>query len=109
MIRSAWHYGSDRIVDLWLRARDEKRLSALDDLAGDRSDLCGCLPQTKNDFGKSLPQVAMSIDACEPEILEWRGAHRRENFRCGTRRVELAVTDEVEQFLQLGVGHVALI
>jgi hypothetical protein len=51
----------------------------------------------------------MSIDACEPEILEWRGAHRRENFRCGTRWVEVPVTDEVEQFLQLDVGHVALI
>ena len=109
MIRSARYNRTDGIVNLWLRARDEKWLSALDNLAGDRGDLCGCLAQTKNDFGKSLPQVAVSIDACEPEVLEWRGAHCRENFRCGTRWIEVAVTDEVEQFLQLGVGHGALI
>jgi hypothetical protein len=109
MIRGTRYNGSDRIVDLWLRARDQEWLSALDNLAGDRGDLCGCLAQTKDDFGKSLPEVAMRIDACEPEILKWRGAHRRKNFRSGTRWIEVAVTDEVEQFLQLGVGHGALI
>ena len=54
-------------------------------------------------------RVRHDVFAEQAGILEGRGAHRRKNFRCGTRWIEVAVTDEVEQFLQLGVGHGALI
>ena len=109
MIRSARHYGADRIVDLWLRARDEERVVRARQSCWRSPRLVRVSSQTKNHFGKSLPQVAMCIDAREPEILERCGAHSRENFRGGTRWIEVTVTDEVEQFPQLGVGHVALI
>jgi hypothetical protein len=86
-------------------ACDEERLPALDNARCDRGDLRRRLAKAEDDFRKSLPELAVRVDARKAEVLKRRLLQRHGDAFCGGRRVNRARANRVEQFLYLQARH----
>src|SRR5687768_4745878 len=65
--------------------------------------------EAENHLREPLAQLAMRVEAREAEVLEWRRAHRGEDVGCRCGRIERPAPHTVEQVLQVGRGHGAVI
>ena len=75
------HRGLDRLPRRLFRAGDQQRVSAADNLRGDRRDLIRGLPEAEDDLGKTLPDRAVMVDLGKPKVLKGLLAQGGQN-RC---------------------------
>ena len=92
VIRRVGHDGTHGVVRVRLGPRHQQRLTAPDDALGDGGDLGRSLAYAQDDFGESLPERAVRIDAGKAEVLERRHAKRAEDAR-RTRRPARSLRD----------------
>jgi hypothetical protein len=87
------------------RPRHEQAVARGDDPRGDGGNLGGTLALAEDDFGKTLPDVAVVVDAREVEILVRLLAQKlKESLVCRLRR-DRTGTDIVEQGAKLLTVH----
>ena len=92
--------GVDRVVRRAARARYKQRRSAADDVSGDGGNLLRRLSQAKNHLWKPLPDAAMVVDACEPEVLERLSPECLDQLLQCVCRIGVAPGDAIEQILE---------
>jgi hypothetical protein len=75
------------------------------DLDGDRRDLGRCLAYTEDDFGETLSNAPMVVDAREAEIFERPCPQRLEQLQVCRARVDVAARQPMDEGLQFRRGH----
>ena len=101
--------GVDGVPRRFVRARDEQRVTALDDAVGNGGDLIRRLAQAEDDFRESLTNGPVMVDAGETEVLERAVAKLRQQPPMGVVRRDATFAYRVEQGLKLGWCHDAII
>jgi hypothetical protein len=69
-------------------------------LLRDRCDLRRGLAEAQNDLGESLPNGAMVVDACEPDVLERLSPECLDQLPQSLRRIRVAPGDPIEQIFE---------
>jgi len=84
-----------------MSSRHEERMTARDNLFGDRCDLGGSLAYAQDDLGEPAPEFPVVIDTREAQIFQRRRPQGLEDpVRC-RRRIEEAVADAIEKLVEL--------
>jgi hypothetical protein len=94
-------YRLDGIPGRLVRARDQQRMSAPDDLRRDLRNLIGRLAEPQHDFRKALPDGSMVIDLGKSKVFKGLLAKRRRDARGCIRESDAPVLQICQQRSQV--------